>query len=417
MRSVAAAIREHFQNFNKWLPLNLIVELSDRTISINSLLFQTASPYWSNYIRTNCLEKGKKSFSFTNAPYADFSILREYAYKGKVKELHLLDEKDILRILHLARGCEFKELEDESEELMLRYITPENLFEYIEISENNSLIRVKKRCCELFNSFQGGVVLFPLNIEQLALELEVSSEFSLEQFSKWTPYVTHFIAGERVMEDSAVITLLQHCPRLISMDLGRMRVFSENIYLLQHLTELIFAGSFVLDDVYFKKICINFPSLQKLNLTSCSRITLVSWGELTKLTRLITLNLSRCEFLSQEEFSLILLSARQLRELTISECRSLNNTAFHALATCQQQFVSLDLGRTSIEDQELLEIVKRITSLSHLNLTRCQNLSDQGIVNALKISSLQEVILTHTNISAGAIEELNKQKPSLKIEV
>nr|MBA3603322.1 BTB/POZ domain-containing protein [Parachlamydiaceae bacterium] len=394
---VGNAIREHFHNIEKWLPLNLYIKLANRTVAINSLLFQTASPYWFNFIRTNFFEKGKKSIVYSNISFDDFEILREYAYTGKVKELYRLKETDILRILHLARGSEFQYLEKECEELQLRYITVENLFQYMIASENNSLDLVKKRCCELFNSNYSGVILSSLNSQQLNCELLTSTETSLELFAKLVLHVTHFIAGERVMEDNAAIGLLQRCSKLTSLDLGRTRNYSENILLFSHVKELIFVGCLWLQDLYFKKICTSFPLLQRLDLTSCAQITLTGWGELTKLTRLRSLSLARCEMLSNEEFSLILMSARQLHELRISECRNLSEAAFHALAACQQRFVNLDLGRTSIEDRSLLEITTRITSLSLLDLTRCQNLAEQGIVDAIKVSSLQEVNLSHTN--------------------
>lgn len=415
VKPVVKSIREHFQNLQMLMPLDLFVELSDRLIVINSLLFQTASPYWYRLIRTNCFEKDKKTLRFSNVTYVDFEILKEYAYTGEVKELYRLRESEIFRILHLVRGSEFTALEDDCEELLLRYITPENLLKYLALSEDNAVVKVRQRCCELFNSLHSEVEISSSNSQQLSCEFKTSTEYSRELFEKLIPHVTQFIAGERVMEDPAAIALLQRCPKLVSLDVGRTRSFTEHILFLSRIKELIFVGCVWLTDVEFKKICAAYSSLQKLDLTSCAQVTLQGWGELTKLPRLVSLSLARCEALSNDEFCLILLSARHLRELKISECRSLGNQAFHALATAQQRFVSLDLGRTAIEDQSLLEITTRINSLSFMDLTRCQNLSEQGIVDAIKVSSLQEVNLAHTNISASAIEELKRLRPSLKI--
>ncbi len=83
--NVSNAIRDHFQNIEKWLPQNLFINLDDRTVVINSLLFQTASSYWYNFIRTNSFEKGKKSVISFNILYSDFEILRVYANTGHVK--------------------------------------------------------------------------------------------------------------------------------------------------------------------------------------------------------------------------------------------------------------------------------------------------------------------------------------------
>jgi hypothetical protein len=185
---------------------------------------------------------------------------------------------------------------------------------------------------------------------------------------------------------------------------------------LQRFKDLVLSGCSWLQDQTFKKLVAAFPQLEKLDLTSCSQITSMGWGELTKLPRLNSLILAKCDALNDEAFGLILAAARHLNELVLSECRNLTKASFHLLAASKQSFHHLDLGRTELADADLLEITTRIRSLNSLDLTRCQNLTEQGIFDALKNApSLTEVYLAHTAIGEKALEDLKQLNQHLRL--
>ena len=360
----AKAVQKHFQNLVIWVPTNIIFELADDTKAVSSLLFQGISPFFYELIRTNCFEKRERNVSLTPTRIAEFKIIQEYVYTGEVKELWRIQENEILKILQLARFYQLPELSRTCEELYLRYISVSNYMDYMALSEQQGLELVRKKCCELFNSLQTALIFTPVGTHELICEFTVSTATTLDQLKAWSQYVTHFIAGSLVMEDLNVVLLLQQCPRLLSIDIGNTREFSSHILQLHRFKELVLSGCLWLQDQPFKKIVAAFPQLEKLDLTSCSQITPMGWGELTKLPRLSSLSLARCDTLDDEAFGLILASARHLHELVISECRGLGKASFHTLATSKQPLDRLDLGRTELDDANLLEITSRIQSLS-----------------------------------------------------
>ncbi|MBA3237918.1 MAG: BTB/POZ domain-containing protein [Parachlamydiaceae bacterium] len=411
----AKALQKHYYNLKSFVPKNIFFELEDDLVAINSLLFQGISPSFYDLIRTNCFEMNKIKASLKPTRSFEFKIIQEYIYTGEVKELWRLEESQILRVLQLARFYQLQDLSKDCEELYLRYISINNYMDYMAFSQQQNLMLIREKCCALSNSLQSALIFTSLGAQDLACEFTVSTATTLDELKAWAKYVTHFIAGSQVMEDLDLILILQQCPRLRSVDVGKTREFSNHMLQLQRFKELVLSGCRWLQDQTFKKLVAAFPQLEKLDLTSCSQITSMGWGELTKLPRLNSLILANCDALDDESFGLILASARHLRELVLSECRGLTKVGFHALATSKQPFDLLVLGRTEVVDADLLEITSNIRSLNSLDLTRCQNLTERGIFDALKNTiSLNEVCLTHTAIGEKALSTLKQLKPQLK---
>lgn len=412
----AKAVQKHYRNLMTKIPLNIIFQLEDDITIVSSLLFQGISLFFYDLIRANCFEKGENKVSLAPTRIFEFKIIQEYVYTGDVKELWRLEKSEILKVLQLARFYQLSELSRSCEELYLRYISINNLMDSMALSEKQNLELVRKKCCELFNSLQTAIIFTPVGTQDLVCDFTVSTATTQEQLKTWSPYVTHFIAGSQVMEDPNVISILQECRRLRSVDIGKTQEYHNIMLELTRFKELILSGCLWLQDQNFKKLISAFPQIEKLDLTSCSRITSMAWGELTKLPRLNSLNLTRCEELDDEAFGLILASARHLSVLELNGCRNLTKASFHALAISKQSFDHLGVGRTGLEDANLLEITSRIQTLRFLDLTRCQHLTEQGIFDALKIApSLKEVSLAHTEIGEKALEDLKQLKPYLQI--
>lgn len=415
-KMAAKAIRRHFQYLEHCLPKDITCLLKDETRVINSFLFQTASDYWFHQIRSRCADKGVFELKLFEVEGFEFKYAEEYAYTGEVQQLWNLVESEILKVLLYARFCELDWIVLAAEKMLARYIDGNNFLEYLALADERSFDLIKQSCCECYNGLQNFVILTSLGDRFLSAELNASTETSLEQFAKIQNYVTHFISGPATIEDPAAIEMLNKCPRLISVDLGKTRAFSEFPLQLTDLKELVLAGCLWLRDMHLKKICQSFSKLQKLDLSSCSHITPAGWGELTHLSRLTSLNLARNENLNDLQFNLILASARRLHELILNECRNLTHASFHAIAASRQRFVTLGLARTALTNAALMEIISKMPSLSYLDLTRCPNLTEEGVLDALKISyNLAEVNISHLGLPSGAIEAIKKLKPSLKV--
>lgn len=414
----AKAVRERFKGLERWIPKDIVCELQDTTLEINSFLFQTASTYWFQLIRSRCAEKKTNQLALTEVDSSEFKFIEEYAYTGQVEQLWNLTEPEMLKVLLYARICEFDRVVEELEKLLRRYIDKDNYLNYFALADERSFELIKERCCECFNELQNLILLKSLGNRFISAEVISSTEASLEQFPKIKNYVTHFISGPTTCEDPAAIALLKKCPRLISIDLGQTRSFSELPFQLTDLKELVLKGCLWLKDLQLKKICLAFSKLQKLDLTSCSQITSTGWGELTHLSRLTALILARNDTLTDLQFNLILSAARRLHELNLNECKNLTHSSFQVLAASHSRFVSLGLSRTQVGDVELLQIISKMPSLSYLDISRCHNLTEEGIFDALKISyNLSQVKLSRLEVSSGIIEGLKKLKSNLNIVI
>lgn len=411
----AKAIREHSKNLEQWIPNDLTCELKDKTLPIDSFLFQTVSPYWFHLIRSQCAQKGKAILNLDDVGYFEFKIIKEYVYTGENQKLWNLTESELLQVLQYARSCELDSVAESAERNLGRFVDETNFLYYLALADERSFEEIKKCCCDFYNRQQNLIVLTSLGNRCISVEVNTSNETSLELLAKIKNYVTHFVSGSTTIEDSAIVEVLKNCPRLVSIDLGKARDFSENAFRLSNVSELVLAGCLWLRDYHLKRFCAAFQNLEKLDLTGCSQITSAGWGELTHLSRLRVLNVSRNENLNDLQFGLILTSGRHLEELSINGCRNLTHASFHAIAKGRQRFVTLGLGRTTLTDAGLLEIVSKIPSLSYLDLSRCSNLTEEGILAALKLShQLLQVNMSELQLSLGAVDVVNKLKPYVK---
>lgn len=386
IQDAAKAIQRHYRFLESFLPTDITIGILDNSFEINSFLFMAASPFFYNLIRTNCIEKKSNSFFYYGIESLEFRIIQEYVYTGEVRELWNLQEEEIMPVLHLARLCQLPVLALNCEQLLLRYVNAARLMEFLKLADQLVLQLIKQRCLELMNQLHEDVS-FKIDREELLCQFYRSTEVTREILTLFSSYITQFIAGNDVMEDKALIPVLNQCPRLKILDIGHTRDYTDLMLEVLHIRELILSGSLWLRDEHLKKMISVFEGLEKLDLTNCIDITAKGWGELIKLPRLRVLSLHGCDHLTDSALQLITAAARHLQELDLGGCVNLTHVGFQQLATVAMGLTALDLSRTALDDESLLEIVSRLPQLRLLNLTRCHNISKLGIANALKRAS------------------------------
>lgn len=416
-QQAAHSIQHHITNLKPLLPLNIVCELSDADIPINSLLFQAASNYFMHAIQTSCFEENSKQLKLFRVKLRQFEIIQEYVYTGDVWELWRLSEEELLKTLDLASAFSLPALREQCEWQLLRYITAANVFTTLETAYRNSWEIIKAECCQHANTVGSGIILEPLGPLQLSCQVSVITERSLETFAKIKDFVTLLICGPTIIENNAFGPLVSSCSKLRTVDLSLVHEFHTNLSLLpSRLFEVVLFGCPWLTDHHFKQLLGYCPNIQRLNLTNCHNLTATAWGELLKLPKFHALILTRCQQISDEDFILILRSARHLTELDISECRGISDQTLRELATSHLPLLELNLSRTAVSDNALLEICTRLSDLRNLDLTRCQNLSEQGIVEAIQQSnSLRQINITACPLPPITIEGLRQKMPNINI--
>lgn len=410
----ACAIQKHFQNLKNFLPINLTFNFAGDSRSVNSLLFQAASPYWHAVIYKECFSKGGNSMDLSAIDQTAFSLLEEFVYTGGNKELWRLEQPEILKVLKAARFTELKSLELACEEVLLRYVDRFNYVDFMQIAEQLSLDSISRRCADICNSLQDKLILTYLGSGKWAAQILSQAEASLEEFLKYTAYITHAILGPKALENSALIPALAKCPKLESIDIGQTASFDEALFDLAGVQELVLAGCSWLKDAHLALFVKAFPDLQRLNLRGCSSITASGFATLVKLPKLIALSVAGSENLGDSQFELILSAARLLRELDAGECRNLSPRSFHQLAIAKQPLELLCIKRTAVTDAGLLEIASRKNSVVELDISRCPNLTEEGVIDSLKqFKSLKRVNLSNLHFSERGLALIHSAMPAL----
>ena len=76
----------------------------------------------------------------------------------------------------------------------------------------------------------------------------------------------------------------------------------------------------------------------------------------------------------------------------------------------------LNIAHTTVSDAVLLDIVSKCRSLIELDISRCQYLTEQGIVEAIQQApKLKLIKIAHCNISTDTMKALQIEQPNILI--
>ncbi|KAI5710290.1 hypothetical protein M8J75_007379 [Diaphorina citri] len=138
------------------------------------------------------------------------------------------------------------------------------------------------------------------------------------------------------------------------------------------------------NSAFLATLALRAPLLQRLDLGWCGNYGTVDVRAFTRLIddcgKLLThLRLDCCKFVDNVCIERITQVCRNIRELTLRNCSKIDSKGFAHLATVRT-LERLDLYRTSIETQPLVNILRNSPHLKHINLGSC-----------VKVSSMDEV--------------------------
>lgn len=396
---------------------NLICEMRDCAKPINSFFFQAISQPFFYLIRKECRAKQQEIFAVKNLSQADFEILEEFIYTGESSVLWTINSSEAPRVLKLALSWGLPELALICEHIFVRDLDDENVFDRLAIAQQYALKKLQAACLDKLNDLHSGISLSANESGALNFELKEATEATLNLLQTLQYYVSMLICGAQVIEETAAMEIAASCPKLIALDLSQTKDYHDNLKIISHkIQELTLTDCFWLNDSHFRKLVTLFPSIVSLNLSGSGQLSSALWGELIKLRALRNFSVARCPQVGDQELLLILNSARTLEELDLSECRQVTARGFHALAVCTRPLTRLHLARTELEDVSLLELASRLPRLSQLDLTRCQYITEEGIIEAVRLlPALRQLHVAQTNISAAALETISKLRPLLEI--
>ena len=153
------------------------------------------------------------------------------------------------------------------------------------------------------------------------------------------------------------------------------------------------------------------PCLDTLELQKCSRLTVTGLYQIFKSCgkTLRSLNLSKSGifvelFRSYVEYSGILAC---LENLNLSCCQITDIGLLQIFKVCGKTIRSMDLSDSDITGESLVEYSGTLACLENLNLSQCEQITDEGLLQIFKVcgKTIRSMDLSNTNITGESLVE------------
>ncbi|XP_064199506.1 F-box and leucine-rich repeat protein 13 isoform X1 [Anguilla rostrata] len=196
------------------------------------------------------------------------------------------------------------------------------------------------------------------------------------------------------LTDSCVLAMVSKCRSLNAVSLldaphltdGVLKAVAEGC----KLSRIRVEGNSHMTDASWKAFCRNSPGLKHISAAACRGLTDNGMRSIGGLKNLTSLNIADCVRVTDLGLRCLAEgpSGPRIQELNLSNC-------------------------TRITDVSLMRIAQRCTSLSHLSLCYCDQLTDSGMEWLGSVSSLTSLDLTGTSIQDQGLTALGSN-PSLR---
>lgn len=424
---IARSIHAHYPSLQSLIPHNITFRIQGYDVAVNSLLIAVSSEYFHNLIRIECHDKQKKIVNCDEISYDMFTLVNEFANSGDIKNLWKRDQSFLFNFLQTASRLSILKLIPLCEETLKRYITRENALDILIEAHNSSWTILKQKCFYVLNQLSLGIRFLEIakesdhigrkELKPFAMEFLDFRNTALDIFTRVCSLVTHLICSGSLTEDASFSYVVQSCPHLIALDISRSNFFSERLLNIpSRLEQLDLSTCPWLTPENLKRIIANCPHLTRLSCSSNVQLTFLAWSELQKLKNLVALDISRCRQIQDEEFSLILKACVNASELNLEDCTKLTDKAFFELARSQPKLEILNVSRCHIGDGTLADITSRCSNLRSLNMSRCGEITNRGLLQAMRFAlELRELYIQHCNIKPETVAAIKTMRPLLHI--
>lgn len=416
-RRAAKAMQAHYSILSSYIPDNILFKLKDTSVQANSLLFAAFSNYFKDLLERECREKNKMSLTLADTTYSIFSTVVEYVTTGKVYQLSQKGLNEMLELAHDAAKWGIEELVLMSEEALKKFITNENVLKLLSKSFQERWPNFKQSCLVFFNELHKGARLASNAENHLSFEFLDFSDQVISRYDQMKHLVTEIICSGILTESDQFGMILKRSPKIVALNISGSRFFSSQLLEIpRDLQALDISQCPWMNQATLKQFSVSCPFLKKLTFGSNIQLNFTAWGELNKFRQLIALDLTRCHQINDQDLLVILKACLGLRELSLEECRKISEKGFDAMSRQATRLTHLNLSRTSIADNSLVEISSHCRSLISLDLTRCENVTDKGVLALVKqASSLKELTISQCPVSAACLKEINRLFPQIVV--
>lgn len=392
---VVQAFHKHYSVLKNMLGRDLTVNDAHTTIQANSLLMGASSRVLRDIIRRECRDREDTVLNITGISETDLMLFMEHIETGNIAGLWKYDKQQLFKLLRQAQKYDLLDAAKNCQEVLRRYVNRSNVIEMLIMAHNESWEHLEQICCDLINAEARGVKLETVTKKfghvtskerkPLSFEFLDFNDISLDLFDKLSHLVTHLVCSGVLINDPEFSRIMRTCRKLVSLDISRTYGFSEYLREMpSSLQELNLSNSPWLNGPYMRQIFQVVPHLSQLILSNNLQLNYAAWSELQHLRELMVLDVSHCHQLRDEDLSMIMKACYRLTYLNVSDCSQLTNKGFFDIARNLPQLITLDISYSQISDGLLLEILTQCRRLEYLNISHCKNLTEKGILHALK---------------------------------
>ncbi|KAF3363195.1 Uncharacterized protein PHSC3_000209 [Chlamydiales bacterium STE3] len=413
--TVSQSIYAHPYTLAPLYPRNISIKTQGKLFPINSLLLGVQSFYLYHMILKQCRDKGSKVLKLS-IEEKDIAFVIEYLERGRLDYLWKLEKNEIISLLDMAGKLYLDPLSFECQSILQRYITSDNVLETLILAHQKHWYVLKEKSIEYCNQLDWGVTLYAMD-QDLGFEFHEFTDQTEEIFSKLNSLITHLTVSGFLSLEPSFAKVLQLCPKLISLNLSGSEKISPYLEAVpKKVKELILARCIWLKDQTMLALIDHFLQISHLNLSQNTNLTYLSLGEIKKLFDLKSLSLASCHQIGDRELSLILQSASQLREVDLSNCRSITEAGFLELAQILIRLNKINVSRTFMTDTCLVELANRAQFIEYADFSRCSAITERGVYHFVKAeANLKEIYLADCRLAEESLRLLKENYPKLKI--
>jgi|GEM_PF-1585071 len=414
---VQQKIQEHYKILYPSLPLNISFNVEGNIIAENSLLFSSASLFFEMLIRNECLNKKASELKLTRISFDFFKIIEEFVTTGDASTLWKHEENVLKKLRGDISPFGLRKLEGLIEISLKRYIHQYNALSTLIGADHNGWIVLRHACYEYINEMKLGFMFHESTIKFLAFEFFEFNNSSIDAFKVVKSLITHLFFSGKLIEKQEFSEVVNQCPLLNYLNLAMSAVFSDRIFDVPgELPGLGLSSCNWLNKNSFRLIINKFSYLKELKLSDNIQLDYNTWGLISLLRNLSSLDISKNPQISDDDFRLIVQSTPRLVELNCSYCKKIGDKGFFELTRSLSYLIFLDLERCQISDGILIEIAVKSRFLEEINLTHCQLLTDRGILELVKQSrALKQITIKQCNIKDETIQEIKRLYNSLRV--
>jgi len=187
--------------------------------------------------------------------------------------------------------------------------------------------------------------------------------------------------------DDEGLRSISRCSKLSSLKLGIcLNITDEGIAHIgkccSKLVELDLYRSAGITDTGILAIAGGCPGLEMINIAYCDKITDSSFLSLSKCLKLNTLESRGCPLVTSFGLAAIVVGCKQLIKLDIKKCYNINDAGMIPLAHFSQNLRQINLSYTSVTDVGLLSLAS-ISCLQNMNILHLKSWTPGGLAAAL----------------------------------